>query len=158
MTFECSFTCQTIELVPRPALTIRARSSMQEIATLFDEGFREIVELLGTLGKEPLGPPFARYFNMEPDSLEVEFGFPVDEDVQGEGRVFRSTTPGGRAFTTLYIGPYAEIEPAYDALLKCVSDEQDSFSGEAYEIYIDDPSTTSPDALRTRVHLLLRDA
>ena len=40
------------------------------------------------------GPPFAMYYNMDMDDLDVEIGFPVAEKISGEGRVKPGTLPG----------------------------------------------------------------
>jgi effector-binding domain-containing protein len=158
MDFECQFVCEYRELVAVPALIIRLHTSMHDIATLFDAGYREIAGLLESQGKKPAGAPFAHYYNMDMEMLDVEFGFPVESAAQGGGRIAVGKTPSGKAVTSLYIGPYNEIEPAYDALMKWAADNDFDPSGEAYEIYLDDPSTTPPDRLRTQVHLLLRES
>jgi effector-binding domain-containing protein len=158
MDFECTFDCELREFAPVPALTIRTHTTMHDIAALFDSGFREIAALIAEQGLKPAGPPFARYYNMEMSAIDVEFGFPVPEGATGRGRVSGSLTPAGKAATCLYIGPYGEVEPAYDALLKWASDNGHEVSGEAYEIYLNDPATTPPDQLKTQVCLMLSDA
>ncbi len=158
MDFECQFVCELKELASVPALTIRVHTQMHDIGKLFDAGFREIADLLRSQGLDPAGPPFARYSNMEMEALDIEFGFPVPGSANGGGRVTSSTTPSGKAASCIYIGPYGEIEPAYDALMKWAADNGFSLGGEAYEIYLDDPANTPPEQLRTQVCLLLSDA
>ena len=101
--------------------------------------------------------PFARYFGMSAGTFEVEFGFPVESGVEGGGRVVTGSTPEGKAASSLYIGPYGEIEGVYDALMKWVEDNGFALSGEAYEVYLDNPAETPPDQLRTRVYLMLAE-
>jgi effector-binding domain-containing protein len=158
MDFECQFVCELKELASVPALTIREHTPMHDIAKLFGAGYREITDILRSQGLNPAGPPFARYFNMEMEALDIEFGFPVPGSADGSGRVIKSSTPSGKAVSCIYIGPYAEIEPAYDALMKWASDNGFSLGGEAYEIYLNDPAHTPPEQLRTQVSLLLSDA
>lgn len=155
---SCPFVCDLTELTPVPALTIRIHTSMHGIGELFDAGFREIAALLRSQDLMPAGPPFARYYNMDTDVVDVEFGYPVPESAAGHGRVVRSRTPAGRAATCIAIGPYDEIEPAYDALMKWIADNGLTLSGESCEIYLNDPVTTPPDELKTRLCLMLRDA
>ncbi len=158
MDFECQFVCELRELKPVPALMIRMHTSMHDIAPLFDAGYREIAGLLETQGRKPAGAPFARYYNMDTEMLDVEIGFPVDSPVPGSGRIAVGTTPSGKAVTSLYIGPYNEIEPVYDALMKWAAENGFTISGQAYEIYLNDPSVTPQDQLRTQAHLLLRES
>ena len=157
MDFECAFVPELTNLASRPALTIRTRTRVSGIPALFKKGYTSIVQLLKEHGKVPAGPPFALYYNMDMDDLEVEFGFPVDELLQGSASIMASTTPTGKAVTTLYIGPYEEIEPAYDFLMKWCADNSLILNGVAYEVYLNDPSNTSPEMLKTQVHLLLKE-
>lgn len=157
MDFECQFVCELKELAPVPAIVIRSRAAVSEIGPLFDSGFREIRQVLESQGKQPSAPSFARYYDMSEGSLDVEFGYPVDGNVQLSGRVVSASTPSGKAATCLYIGPYSEIEPAYSALMKWIAENSLEMNGEAYEIYLDDPFETPPEKLRTQIHLLLRE-
>jgi len=157
MDFECAFVCELKELVPAPALLIRETTSMNQLGSLFETGYHEILQQLVSQGKAPLGPPFARYYGMSAGTFEVEFGFPVDNSVEGSERVVTGSTPSGKAASCLYIGSYGEIEGAYDALMKWVDDNALALSGEAYEIYLDNPAETPSDQLRTRVYLMLAE-
>jgi effector-binding domain-containing protein len=155
MDFECEFLCELKELAPVPAMLIRTHTTMRELGTLFETGYQEILQLLASQGSTPKGPPFARYYGMSAGTFEIEFGFPADDGLAGDGRVVTGSTPEGKAATCTYIGPYGEIEAAYDALMKWVEDNGFVLNGEAYEVYIDNPAETPPDRLRTQVHLLL---
>jgi len=157
MDFECTFQSELRELDPVPALTIRTRTSVSALQDLFNEGYSSIARFLASKGLEPSGNPFAVYFNMGLEDFEVEFGFPVGEAVEGEGVMTRSATPSGRAVTTLYIGPYEDVEPAYTALMKWAEDNGLRLEGTAYEIYLSDPAVTPPEQLKTRIHLLLAE-
>jgi effector-binding domain-containing protein len=157
MNFECAFQCELVDLEPRPALTIRLKTKAGDIAEMFDRGFSAIASYLGEKGKNPQGPPFAIYYNMEMDNLEVEFGFPVESGIEGDASLQSSTTPSGKAVTSLYIGPYEEAEPVYDALMKWIGDNELEASGVAYEVYLNDPALTPPEQLKTQVYLLLVD-
>jgi effector-binding domain-containing protein len=155
MDFECQFVCELRELLPAPALTIRTRTAASSISSLFREGFSEIAALLAGQGMAPAGPSFALYYNMDMEDLDVEFGFPAPGAATGGGRVVQSGTPYGKAVTTLYIGPYEEIGPVYEALMQWIDTNGLVPSGMAYEVYLNDPAVTPPEILKTQVHLLL---
>ncbi|MBN1928410.1 MAG: GyrI-like domain-containing protein [Chlorobiaceae bacterium] len=157
MDFECQFVCELKELASVPALVIREHAAVSEIGSLFDAGFREISRVLEGQGRQPAPPSFARFYALNDGMLDVEFGYPVDAEVRGSGRAVIASTPSGKAASCLYIGPYAEIEPAYTALMKWIEENGLVMNGEAYELYLDDPFATLPDQLRTQIHLLLRD-
>lgn len=157
MDFECSFSPEIKDLVSRPALTIKTRTKVSGIAPLFKEGYGEIARFLKERSTHPAGPPFALYFNMDMDDLEVEFGFPVETPLEGSGRIIASSTPSGKAVTTLYIGPYNEVEPAYDSLMKWCTDNMLTPGGTACEVYLNDPAVTPEELLKTEISLLLAD-
>ena len=157
MDFECQFVCELKELAPTPALFIRASTTMSELGSLFESGYHDILQLLASQQKAPSGPPFARYFGMSAGTFEIEFGFPVENGVEGDGKIVTGSTPSGKAASCMYIGPYGEIEAAYDALMKWVDDNGFALNGEAYEIYLDNPAETPPDQLRTRIYLMLAE-
>jgi effector-binding domain-containing protein len=158
MESECQLVCEVKDLVAVPALSIRTRTSMQKSAPLFDAGYRDILQLLSKQGRYPVGAPFARYFNMNMNELEIEFGYPVDDNAMGDDRIVKSSTLSGKAASCLYTGCCDGMEPAYEALLMLVFSKGLNFTGDAYEIYLDDPALTPSDRRRTQVHLLLREA
>lgn len=155
---SCPFNSELVTLQPAPALCIRARCAMNGIGELFNEGFPAILSELSRQGVSPGGPPYAFYSNIGPEELDVEFGFPLDAPIESGERIGKGETPGGRAVSSLFIGPYSEIGPAYDAMLKWIDDNGHEANGEACEIYLDNPAETPPEQLRTRVHLFLREA
>lgn len=155
MDFECSFQCELKDLHPQPAVTLRARTPLRDIIRLFDSGYADIADYLHRRGISPTGPPYALYRSMEGQEVDVEFGYPVPEGTPGHERFSLSSTPGGRAAACLYIGPYDQVAPAYDALMKWIDDNGLQAGGEACEVYLNDPSDVSPEFLKTEVQLLL---
>jgi len=156
MDFECQFQCEIRAYGASPALTIRLTTRASDIARLFDEGYASIMRYLDSLGKAAVGPPFAVYYTMDMERLDVEFGFPVEEGIEGNDSITASSTPSGKAATCLYIGPYEEVEPAYDALMQWIDENDFESTGVAYEIYLNDPGSTLPDFLKTQVSLFLK--
>ncbi|TCD48012.1 GyrI-like domain-containing protein [Chlorobium sp. N1] len=152
------FVCELTPLTPTPSLFIASRTAHSAIGELFNEGFPSILALLSRQGLAPLGPPYAIYGDIGPDELDVEFGFPVPPEAEGEGRIERGETPSGPSVSCLHTGPYVKVEPAYSALLTWIAENGRAATGRAMEIYIDNPSETPPEQLRTRVHLLLEGA
>ena len=69
--------CEVKEQSAQKTLSIRTRAAVQDLPQMFEEGYGKIVQYLGELGEEPIGPPFAAYYNMDMKALDVEAGFPV---------------------------------------------------------------------------------
>ena len=153
-----SYNCEVKEQSAQPTLSIRTRTSVQNLPQVFGKAYGAIAQYLGGLGEQPAGPPFAAYHNMDMQNLDVEIGFPVSRRLPGEGGIQAGEIPGGRAATCLYTGPYSEIELAYNALTQWIKDNGYEIAGVAYEMYLNDPSQTPPQELKTQILFPLRAA
>ena len=73
------------ELPVQPTVVIRGTASPSKLPAMFGESIGELQGYLGSLGIQPTGPPFARYFEFREDSIDLEIGFPVPTEVRAEG-------------------------------------------------------------------------
>lgn len=153
-----SYHCEVKEQPTQQTLSIRTRAAVQNLPQMFGEGYGKIAQYLGQLGEHPIGPPFAAYYNMDMNDLDVELGFPVARQLPGKDEIKAGQIPGGRAATCLYIGPYSNIEPAYTALMKWMADNGYEAAGVAYELYLNDPTKTPPAELQTQIFFPLKNA
>jgi effector-binding domain-containing protein len=148
-----------IELIDRPAqpvLSRRTRSSVQDLPQALGQTYGAIAQHLGQLGEAPAGPPFTAYYNMDMQDLDVEIGFPVSRRLPGTGDIQPGEIPGGRAVTCLHVGPYHQVSAAYQALDEWMKAHGHEPSGAPYEMYLNDPAQTAPEALETRVTFPIR--
>jgi len=95
---------------------------------------------------------------MDMQDLDVEIGFRTSNELPGRGDIQASEIPGGKVATCVRTSPYAEIQPAYDALLRWIIENGYGTTGVAYEIYLNDPSQTPPAELKTQIVLPLKTA
>jgi hypothetical protein len=73
-----------IRLIDHPAqapVGVRRVARTDELGDVFSTLLPRVTALLDQLGVRPAGPPFGRYRDRTGDDLDVEVGFPVDEDV-----------------------------------------------------------------------------
>jgi effector-binding domain-containing protein len=115
------------------------------------------MQYLGKTGVQPAGPPFAAYYNMDMQDLDVEIGFPVKEAVQGEGEIEAGAIPGGKYASCLYTGPYENFELPYNALTAWLKEKGQQGIGVSYEFYLNDPEHTPQDKLQTQILFPLKD-
>lgn len=146
-----SYECQVEDLSPQPALSIRTRTPVQELPQVLGQAFGAVFQYLGELGQHPAGPPFATYYNMDMNDLDVEIGFPVAQKLAGKGDIQSVNTWGGKAATCVHKGPYSDVEPAYTALIDWVKEKGLTPTGVAIEVYLNDPDVTMPDELLTQI-------
>lgn len=145
------FDIEIIELQPQPVLVVEAESAPHELGATLAGILPRVHACVSAQGGQMAGMPFMRYLNMT-DAFHIEAGIPTVEPLSGEGDIVSRTLPGGRAATTLYLGPYDGVGAAWDAL-NAWSAEQDihvNFGG--WDIYENDPTTVAdPSELRTRI-------
>lgn len=84
------------------------RSQMQET---FTSAVHELMGVLEDRGIEPLGPVFAHHFEIDPEVFDFEVGFPVAEDIAGEGRVKPGHLPAA-TWERYLVGPDADPDPS----------------------------------------------
>ena len=151
-----SYNCEVKEQKVQHVLSIRKITSVQNLPIVLGEVYMKIMQYMGELGEKPTGAPYAAYFNMDMQNLDVEIGFPVVKKLPEKGDIRPSEIPAGKYAGCIHTGPYSEIEPAYNILTKWVDDNGYEPSGIAYEFYLNDPEKTPPDKLQTQILFLLK--
>jgi effector-binding domain-containing protein len=99
-----------------------------------------VFRVLSEQGLTAIGPPFARFHFVAEGRCEAEAGFPVATEIAAEGDVIPSVLPGGLAATTVHIGPYEAMGPAYESLSSWVEEQNGEATGNAWEVYFSDPN------------------
>ncbi len=145
------------ERLAQPILSVRTRTSVDKLPQILGETYGAIAQYLGELGECPIGPPFAGYFNMDMQDLDVEIGFPVTRVFDSRDQLKAGQIPPGKAATATYTGPYEQMEPAYNELFLWINDNGYEVSGVVYEFYLNDPATTPPEQLQTQIVFMLQD-
>ena len=153
-----SYNCEIVEQPAQPTLSIRAKSAVQDLPQLLGKGYGAIMGYLGELGVDPSGEPFVIYYNMDMQNLDIELGFPVIQPLPGKGEIHAARMEAGKVATCLYVGPYADCGPAYEALAQFVKDQGYEASGVAIEYYLNDPSQPPYEEPQTRIALPLKSA
>ena len=145
------FQCEIKEQAAQPTLSIRVRTPIDGLPQLLGESYGKIAGFLAELGQEPAGAPFAAYYNMDMQDLDVEIGFPVAKVMKGKDDIQASEVPGGKLGYALHTGRYGDIAPAYEALTEFVNEQGFEPSGVAYEFYLNDPGETPQEKLQTQI-------
>lgn len=154
-----AFSCEILDQPSQPTLSARTTTSVQGLQQFLGEAYGAVMQYLAELGEQPVGAPFAAYYNMDMEKLEVEAGFPVSRAVPARGTVEPGEMPAGNYASCVYTGPYHEIGPgAYEALSRFVAESGYEATGVAYEVYLNDPSETPPEQLQTQVLFPLRSS
>jgi len=140
---------------PQPTLAMRKTTSVEKLPQVLGSVYGAIMGHLVALGEHPTGPPYAAYFNMDMQALDVEIGFPVSRKLDAQGDMQPGEIPGGKVATSLFVGPYSEMEPAYDELKAFIEEQGHEATGVVYEMYLNDPGD-APETAQTLIVLPLK--
>jgi len=143
--------CELKQQPAQPVLSVRTTTSVADLPSVMGNAYMTIFQHLAGLGKQPAGSPFVTYYNMDMNNLDIEIGYPVEGSVAGAGEVRATEIPAETVAMCEYTGPYQEMPPAYDALQAWVEEHGYTPTGVTREIYLNDPSVTPPQELRTRI-------
>jgi effector-binding domain-containing protein len=149
------------EVINHPAqrvLSIRTHAAMKDLPVVLPQSFDAIAQYICDLGQQPAGAPVVAYYSSDPDmqNLEIEIGYPVAQTLPGQGNIQLSEMSGGKAAACLYVGPYDKIQAAYEALMHWMQTQGHEGTGVCYEVYLNDPEQTPPEALETQIVFLIK--
>ena len=130
---------------------VRTTAPVRELPSVVGEAYGEIMEYLARRGISATGAPFVLYRNEDMKALQVEIGFPVDRDIEPEGRVEPGMISGGEVLSEIHVGPYSELERTYTPLMKHIEDQKLSVTEWMYEVYLNAPGETPEAELQTEV-------
>lgn len=146
-----TYVCDLKQEAPEPVLTVRTRTSVQNLGQIVGRIYGTLWQYLGENREQPAGPPFICYHNMDMQNLDIDVGIPVSKPLPEKGEVKPGEFPGGKYATCMYTGPYTEIGPAYEVLTRWVHEKGYEPTGESYERYLNDPTQTPPEKLLTEI-------
>ena len=150
------YICELKKVAAQPVVTIRTRTASWELQKFFGQAYGEIFEYLEQIGVQPTGSPFAAYHNGDMEDLDIEAGVPIAKIVSGKGRITSHEIEAGYQLTTIHVGPYSEIEPAYETLMEFAKEKKLVPTGIAYEFYLNNPMETEEEDLQTEIAFPLR--
>ncbi|MHC1721091.1 MAG: GyrI-like domain-containing protein [Clostridiaceae bacterium] len=141
----------------RYTLLIKKTTSVGELPKIIGENYMKIFRYLGELGEQPTDAPFVAYYNLDMEHLIVELGFPVNKPLPGKDEIVAGEIPAGPVVTCLYKGPYKDMQPLYEEMMKWISDKGYESTGAYYEHYLNSPAdVSSENDYLTRVDLPVR--
>ena len=104
-------------------------------------------------GGQLAGPPFTHYLSMG-ESIELEAGVPLRAKIDAGDDVQVGELPGGDVITTTHIGPYDQLNQAYQALAAYVAEKNLTPGNTMWEFYWSDPQE-EPDPAKWKTEIFL---
>jgi effector-binding domain-containing protein len=127
-------------LTPQRWLAVRTTVPRDELPDVLQACLEDVWQYLNRLESATVGPAIVRYHALDDEQIDVEAGFPVAEDLPGDGAIRAAELPAGRAATTLHHGGYDKLPAAYAALQRWMAVQGLRPAGPPWEIYWVDPS------------------
>ncbi len=130
-----------VELEMVRVAAIRSVVAAEDVPDFMSDALELVAGALRTAGLTPAGPPFARYFSMSPDGLDVAAGFPVAEPFLGAGVVHPGELPAGPAAVATFVGPYDGLEAAWTTVRRRIAEMGWTRGDEPWEVYVIGPGS-----------------
>jgi len=144
--------CEIVELSPSPTAVVRASVVASDLSAFFGRAFSQVAAAVADQGRELVGEPFSFYPGAPTDVVEVAAGFRVTAEVERSGDVVPMELPGGRAVTTVHVGPYDAMDKTYHRMHVWMSTQGLTPAGHMWEVYLSGPDTRpDPSTWRTQV-------
>ena len=144
------------ETAAQPVLSIRKRTSVGDLPQLLGYAFSAIIEYLNEIGEQPVDAPFAAYYNMDMEDLDIEAGFPVSKQLAGRDDINLSEIPAGKQVSCSYKGPYLEMGAVYEAMQAWMEANAYIPTGTVYEFYYNSPLEVPESELLTKIVFLVK--
>lgn len=132
-------------------LSIRKITTEKGLQQELGQAYQALFQYLGELGETPMGGPFAGYFNMDMNALDVEMGVPVTKTLPGKGDIKASSIPAGRQVSCIFKGPYTQLEPVYNEMNRWMTENSCVPTGVVYEFYLNSPMEVPEAELLTKI-------
>lgn len=142
-----------VDREPVPILSIRERVQNSQIKSKMGEMFGQLWMFMERKKIQVVGPPFAVYHDYDPESCDMECGFPTERPENGEGIIMSSSVPGGKCVFATHVGPYESIMGTYELVREFFRKEGLKPKKVMFERYLNDPATVKdPNQLITEIY------
>lgn len=142
------------EQAPVRLAALPHRGAYQDIG----RAFQEVAAIFSARGLWSQAGPMVGVYHSDPSSVaEVDLrshaGVQVDAAFEMPDVLEEVILPGGPHAVMLYVGPYAGLPAAWDALYGQALPASGRMPAEhaSFEVYLNDPTTVAPEALQTEI-------
>jgi len=145
--------CKVLELKPQIAAVKKGQVAFDQLPAFFSGAFQAVMAAVERQGLLVAGPPFAYYPAAPTSVVTLEAGFPTSATIESAGGVVAFELPGGKAISTVHVGPYEAMEETYTRMQHWMVGHGYEPSPGMWEIYLTDPED-EPDASRWRTRIV----
>lgn len=144
----------------QPYLYVERATGMDsaEVGPAANSGLGEVYAHMQGNGVPPAGSALVLYTSNDGKVMTYHVGFEISpEDMdKGHDQIKAGETPSGKVVTAIHKGSYAGIKATYGALMAHMKAEGLEPGGMCWELYLNDPSGTPEDQLRTKIFFQIK--
>ena len=145
--------CEVVQQHEQPTAVVHQTLPVAELPSFFARAFGQVSSAIRAQGVQPVGPPFAMYFGVPQETVEVEAGFPVARPVKRAGAVTAGHLPETRCVHATHIGPYETMAQTYGEMRDWMREQDFEPQAEMWEVYLSDPRS-EPDPAKWRTEIV----
>jgi effector-binding domain-containing protein len=150
------FDLKVEEQAVQPVLSIRTRTSIENLPAIIGECYAKIANYMAELGEQPQYAPYTAYYNLDMQDMDIEIGFPVTKPFPEKDGINAGQIPPGKIVSCLYKGAYSEMEAPYKEIMQWIADKGYEPTGVYYEFYYNSPADVPVSELLTRIVIPLK--
>ncbi len=135
---------EILEKPEQPIIFIRSKTSVQDLPKYIGENYAKLGAYLEKKGRYPADIPFVSFYSFEEmddtdAAMDVIMGFPLASPLPGEEEIESGFTAAGKMLSCMYLGPYDQMEPVYERVMKEVYEKGYEPVYPTYEFYYNGP-------------------
>lgn len=119
-----------------PALSVRSQVALKELAAEMEESRNKLEAYLEHMDEFPAGPFYVIYHSFSRKEVDMEAGYPLSVEMEGEEEVEPAESPAGLYLTCVYRGAAKEIPKVYKEMDAWLEEHHYETSGVSEELYL----------------------
>ncbi|MEM8588055.1 MAG: GyrI-like domain-containing protein [Pseudomonadota bacterium] len=129
----------------------------QVVGKTMGEAFGAVVSFATEHGIALDSQPISVYHTYNPETLTFRAGFFIkpEDAAKASGEVRADKTPTGQVLFLTHVGPYSELRTTYGEAMAYIEQNGLKIGAPTWEVYVDDPTTTPEQELRTEIFMAL---
>ena len=129
------------DVKPQPLLSITGSADMENMSEVMPKLFMKLGSYMGENQIQPLGSPVTIWESWSDSISEMTVGFPVNEEVEGNGDIKVIQSYSGKALNIIHKGAYADQHKTWQILMDNIDKMGLEATASPWEVYLTDPQT-----------------
>lgn len=133
-------------------IAVREKVQFADIGPAMGRMFGEVAGYMMQKGLPMMGAPFCYYYSWDDGQVDMEVGFPSSSKIREDGKLHNFSLPALKAAHMTHVGPYEKLMESYQKMEKQMKEQGLKPAAQMWEVYLNDPNTTRPEALITELY------